>query len=64
MAYEYIKRMYGVDPQIGQRITHYSKPGEIVRPQGNPQYLNVLFDGQKHTSNVHPTDEVLYLPVA
>ena len=62
MAYEYIKRHYGVDPKIGQRITHYGKPGQIVRPVGDPQYLNVRFDGQKHTSNVHPTDDVDYAP--
>ncbi|HET8638122.1 MAG TPA: hypothetical protein VFL96_14835 [Acidobacteriaceae bacterium] len=63
MAYDYIRRTYGVEPQIGQRITMDGKPGVIVRPQGDPQYLRVRFDGQKHVSNVHPTWRVDYAPV-
>lgn len=64
MAYEYIKRAYGVDPQIGQRITHRGKLGVIVRPVGDPHYLRVRFDGRKHADNVHPTDDVEYSPAA
>jgi hypothetical protein len=62
MAYDYIRRTYGVDPKPGQRITMDGKPGVIVRPVGDPQYLNVRFDGQKHTNNVHPTWKVDYSP--
>lgn len=64
MAYDYIRRTYRVDPKVGQRITHYGKPATIIRPAGDPHYLNVRFDGQKHSSNVHPTDEVDYAPAA
>ena len=64
MAYEYIKRTYGVDPQVGRRITHYGRPGQIVRPIGDPQYLRVRFVGRKHADNVHPTDQVDYAPLA
>jgi hypothetical protein len=62
MAYNYIRRAYSVDPRVGQRITMDGKPGTIIRPQGDPQYLNVRFDGQKHGSNVHPTWKVDYAP--
>jgi hypothetical protein len=62
VTYDYIRRTYGVDPKVGQRITMSGKPGVIVRPQGDPQYLAVRFDGQKHASPVHPTWEVDYAP--
>lgn len=58
--YAYIRRAYGVEPKVGQRITMDGKPGFIIRPQGDPQYLRVRFDGQKHASDVHPTWEVTY----
>lgn len=57
MAYDYIKRQYGVDLKIGQRITYYGKPAQIVRPVGDPQNPRVRFDGRKHADNLHPTDE-------
>ena len=62
MAYGYIRRTYGVNPRIGQRIKHFGKSGAIIRPQGDPHYLRVRFDGQRHASNVHPTDQVEYSP--
>lgn len=62
MAYDYIRRTYGVDPKVGQRITMGGRPGVIVRPRGDPQYLRVRFDGQTHVSNVHPTWRVCYAP--
>ena len=60
--YAYIRRFYGVDPKVGQRIAHYGRPGKIIRPVGDPHYLRVRFDGRRHASNVHPTDEVDYSP--
>jgi hypothetical protein len=62
LAYDYIKRYYGVEPTIGQRITMDGKSGVIIRPQGDPQYLRVRFDGQTHAMNVHPTWRVDYAP--
>lgn len=59
-AYAYIRRIYGVEPKIGQRITMDGKPGVIIRPRGDPHYLRVRFDGEKHASNVHPTWKVTY----
>lgn len=62
MAYDYIRRTYAVDPKIGQRVTVDGKPGVIVRPVGDPQYLSIRFDGRKHVSTAHPTWEVDYNP--
>lgn len=62
MPYAYIRRTYRVEPKVGQRITMDGKPGTIIRPIGDPQYLNVRFDGQSHGSNVHPTWRVDYNP--
>ncbi len=62
MAYDYIRRAYGVEAKPGQRITMDGKPGVIVRPKGDPARLRVRFDGQKHVSNVHPTWRVDYAP--
>src|ERR1700677_2610981 len=60
VAYAYIRRHYSVEPRVGQRIAMNGKPGVIVRPQGDPQYLRVRFDGQKQIVNVHPTWHVEY----
>lgn len=64
MAYDYIRRTYGVDAKPGQRITVDGKPGVVVRPQGDPAHLQVRFDGQKHTVPCHPTWRVELAPVA
>jgi hypothetical protein len=63
LAYDYIRRAYGVDPKPGQRISMDGRPGIIVRPQGDPARLRVRFDGSRHVSNVHPTWEMDYNPV-
>ncbi len=59
--YSYIRRYYGVDPVIGQRVRHTvtERSGQIVRPTGDPHYVRVRFDGDKHISNAHP-DELAY----
>ena len=64
MPYDYIRRTYGVSPAVGQRITMNGRPGVIIRPTGDPQYLRVRFDGQKHASDCHPTWELNYAPSA
>jgi hypothetical protein len=60
--YAYVHRTYGVTPLPGQRISVEGKLGVIVRPQGDPQYLRVRFDGESHVVNAHPTWEVNYAP--
>lgn len=63
MTYDYIRRTYNVDPKVGQRITMDGKPGTIIKPRGDPQHLNVRFDGTRHGVPVHPTWEVDYAPI-
>jgi hypothetical protein len=62
MTYDYIRRTYGVDPKVGQRITMDGWPGTIIRPQGDPAHLRVRFDGKKSIDIVHPTWKVDYSP--
>lgn len=56
MAYDYVKRTYGVEPVIGARVRHteINKEGVIVRRKADDQYVWVQFDGQKHPSPCHP----------
>lgn len=61
-AYSYVRRTYGVDPKVGQRITVNGRPGTIIRPQSDPKYLRVRFDDAKAPMNAHPTWEVDYAP--
>ena len=61
MAYDYIKRAYGVDPAVGARVRHTEMKGPrsygtIAREapsQGH--HVMVRFDGQKFASPCHPT---------
>ena len=62
MAYDYIRKAYGVDFKPGERIAMDGKLGVIVRPRNDPQYLRVRFDGTKHVMNVHPTWQIKRLP--
>lgn len=59
--YEYIRRAYGVDPKVGQRITVDGKPGTILRPLGDTHHLRVWFVGQG-VGFAHPTWRVDYAP--
>lgn len=56
--YAYIRRSYAVDPIPGHRVRHQVTGGEgvIVRPRGDPQYVQVRFDGLNHTRPCHPTE--------
>lgn len=61
MSAEYVRGYYGVDFKVGERLElldHRDRPtgrvGVLVSfPQ---QYLGVRFDGQRHTSRVHPKE--------
>lgn len=64
MAYEYIRRTYGVEFKPGERIAMDGKPGTVTKPRDDRQYLRVRFDGQKHISNAHPTWRIERLPAA
>lgn len=49
MAYEYIKRMYPVTPNVGARVRHHVTKQEGTIRRENPSaghYVQVLFDGE------------------
>jgi len=57
-SYDYVRRMYGVNPVIGSRVRHneVNRWGTIVRASASHgHYVRVRFDGEKHASNCHPT---------
>ncbi len=58
MSYDYVRRYYGVDPVVGQRVRHteINKSGVIARESpSQAQYVMVKLDGQKLASPCHPT---------
>lgn len=62
--YAYVRRAYGVTPTPGQRVRHQvtDRQGVITRERASAaHYVQVRFDGQKHTLPCHPT-ELDYLP--
>lgn len=64
MPYDYVRRTYNVQPEIGARVRHtvINKFGVVCREDKSAgHYVQVRFDGQKHRSPCHPT-ELEYLP--
>lgn len=59
MNYDYVRRMYGADPIVGQRARHTvtNREGEI-RPEkpGEGHYVQVRFDGDRLPLPCHPTE--------
>lgn len=58
MAYEYVKKSYGVFPEVGARVRHNetNKSGVISREDKSmSHYVMVKFDGRKFASPCHPT---------
>lgn len=61
MSYNYVRRVYGVNPIPGERVRHTELrgPGSLgtitrERPsQGH--HVMVRFDGRKHADPCHPT---------
>lgn len=57
-AYEFIKRQYGVDFEVGQYVqivgegTATGMIGEVIHPSGEGAYVSVLLDGD--TCLFHP----------
>jgi len=68
MAYEYVKRAYGVDPVVGARVRHTEMKGArsygtIDREDPSQgHHVMVRFDGQNFASPCHPT-ALDYAPV-
>jgi len=60
MSMEYIREHYNVNAFRGQRVEIYNgREGTITGSRS--QYLRVRLDGDKHTSIVHPTWNIMYL---
>ena len=67
MAYDYVKRTYGVDPVVGARVRHTEMKGPrsfgtIAREGSAGHHVMVTFDGHGHASPCHPTS-LDYAPV-
>ena len=59
MAYEYVKEHYGVNPEVGMRVTFNEKgcarkEGVIVGKRVYDHYVHVRFDGSKFDVPCHP----------
>ncbi|GLK86636.1 hypothetical protein [Ancylobacter defluvii] len=58
-AYQYVRRTYGVNPGVGQRVLHdvTRKFGTIAREdKSQSHHVMVRFDGQRFASPCHPTE--------
>lgn len=54
-VYSYIRRCYGLDVRVGQRVLADGKPGEVALP-GNGPYVYVLRDGEGQVFPYHPNE--------
>jgi hypothetical protein len=63
MAYEYVKQYYGVNPEVGARVTskNGTKAGVIVGKRSYDHYVHVRLDGMKHDVPFHPMDLIYAL---
>lgn len=65
-SYDYVRRTYGRDPQVGGRVKHVvtSKLGTILpEDPSRGHYVMVRFDGLDFPMPCHP-DELVYLPAS
>ena len=65
MAYEYIKRTYGVSPEPGKVAYHtVTKQWGVIKREkpSHGHYVQVQFEGEKHASPCHPTELQYDLP--
>ncbi|WP_158811224.1 hypothetical protein [Beijerinckia sp. L45] len=59
-GYDYVRRTYGVEVAIGDRIAltnegaSSGKTGTVVYPGASTRYLSVVFDGTDFPANVYP----------
>lgn len=57
--YDYVRRAYGVNPGVGQRVQHTVTKGfgTIARENASQgHYVMVRFDGRGFSSPCHPTE--------
>jgi hypothetical protein len=63
MAYEYVKKYYGVQVEPGDRVRMKGlspREGIVARKRSYDQYVHVKFEGTKFDVPVHPGD-LIYL---
>lgn len=63
MTYDYIKRTYKLQPEIGRRVQHTVtlRHGTITREDESAgHYVQVRFDGRNFSDSCHP-DELEYV---
>jgi len=57
MSMDYVRRTYGVDVRRGLRVAYGAGDRrQLGTVTGATHYVQVRFDGQRHSVNVHPTD--------
>jgi hypothetical protein len=60
-GYDYIRRAYGIEVAIGNRVrlrdegTLSGCTGRVIYPGPNTAYVHVLLDGENRVSRVHPS---------
>lgn len=60
---DYVRYMYGVDVEQGQRVTVDGRPGTVTwDPLLGAHYVHVQFDGEEFARPCHPTWRVDYSP--
>lgn len=61
-GYDYVRRCYGVDPKIGQRVwlinegPSTGQSGEVVYPGQSTASVHVVIDGRDFPVRVHPSN--------
>lgn len=57
-CYDYVRKTYGVDPRIGQRVRHTitGHLGTVVISRTSLHYVRVVFDGERRRAFCHPTE--------
>lgn len=66
MSMAYIRKYYGVPAKRGGRV-EYTGDRQPIRgtiTSATNGRINVRFDGDRHTSHLHPTWEIRYLDAA
>jgi hypothetical protein len=66
MSMAAIRQAYKVPAKRGQEVEYLASDGELIRGtivgSSGSQYLHVRLHGNKHTSRMHPTYALKYLP--
>lgn len=55
-SYSYVRQRYGIEVPVGQFVQHTvtGRFGEIRPANGDEHYVQVMFEGDRHTMPCHP----------